>query len=80
MAGVTLDPDLIFVIGLVVGVLAVPALLSAYSEGRSPRAAAIMIMICAGLIAVAVLQKPAGSYSFGKIPQIFTEVVGDILR
>ncbi len=78
--GMTQNPDLIFVIGLIVGVLAVPSLLSAFSEGRSPRAAAIMVMICAGLIAVAVLQKPEGSYSVGKIPEIFTKVVGDILR
>ena len=80
MAGVTLDADLVFVIGLVVGVLAFPALLSAFSEGRSPRVAAIMIMICAGLIAAAVLKKPEGSYSIGKIPEVFTKVVGDILR
>ncbi|MDV7144674.1 hypothetical protein R3X27_18495 [Tropicimonas sp. TH_r6] len=76
----TLGADLIFVIGLVIGVLAFPALLSAFSEGRSPRAAAIMIMICAGLIATAVLQKPEGSYSIGKIPEVFTKVIGDILR
>ena len=63
-----LDPDLIFVIGIIVGILAVPALLAAFSEGRTPRAAAIMVMIAAGLVAVAVLQKPAGSYSISKSP------------
>ncbi|NDR57765.1 hypothetical protein FPS10_15220 [Pseudoruegeria sp. M32A2M] len=75
-----LDPDLVFVIGLIVGILAVPALLGAYSEGRSPRAGAIMVMICAGLIAVAVMQRPPRTYSIGKIPEVFTGVVGDILR
>lgn len=74
------DPDTIYVIGLITGVLAVPALLGAYSEGRSPRAASIMIMICAGLIAIAVLQKPKGTYSLGRTPEIFAKVVRDVLN
>jgi len=73
------DPDLIFVIGMVVGLLAIPALLSAFSESRPPRGAAIMVMIAAGLIAVAVLQKPTG-YSVEDAPQIFFDVVGRYLN
>jgi len=69
------DPDLIFVIGLVVGLLAFPALLSAFSEGRPPRTAAIMVMIAAGLVVTALIQKPSG-YSFGQTPQIFMDVIG----
>jgi hypothetical protein len=76
---VVLDSDLIFVIGLIVGVLAIPALLSAFSESRPPRAAAIMIMISAGLIAVAVLQKPGG-YSVQEAPDIFTRVIGRLVN
>ncbi len=75
-----LDPDLIFVIGIVVGLLAIPSLLGAFSESRTPRAAAIMVMIAAGLVAIAVLQKPPGSYSIGDAPKIFFEVVGDLVN
>lgn len=73
------DPDLIFVIGLIVGLLAFPALLSAFSESRPPRSAAIMIMIAAGLIVTAVIQKPTG-YSIDQAPTIFFEVVGRYLN
>jgi len=75
----TVDPDLIFVIGLIVGILAVPALLSAFSESRAPRAAAIMIMIAAGLVAIAVIQKPGG-YTLNEAPEILFSVVGRIVN
>jgi hypothetical protein len=73
------DPDLFFVIGLVVGALSIPALISAFSESRAPRAAAIMVMISAGLILVALLQKPGG-YEMGEIPSVVMSVVGDLAR
>ena len=73
------DPDLIFVIGLIVGLLAIPALLSAFSESRPPRAASIMVMIAAGLVVVAVLQKPGG-YTVGEAPDVFFSVVGRMVN
>lgn len=73
------DPDLIFVIGLIVAFLAFPALLSAYSSSRPPRSAAIMIMIASGLIVVAVLQKPSG-YSVASAPDVFSKVVNRYLN
>ena len=73
------DPDLIYIIGLVVGFLAFPALLSAFSESRPPRTAAIMVMIAAGLVVTALIQKPSG-YSFGQTPQIFMDVVSRYLK
>lgn len=72
------DPDLIFVIGLIIGFLAFPALLSAFSASRPPRSAAIMIMISAGLIVVAVLQKPSG-YTIDGAPDVFRKVVNRYL-
>jgi hypothetical protein len=73
------DPDLFFVIGLVVGALSIPALISAFSESRAPRAAAIMVMISAGLILVALLQKPGG-YEMGEIPAVVLGVVGGFVN
>lgn len=73
------DPDLVFVIGLVVGLLSIPSLIGAFSESRPPRAAAIMVMIAAGLITVAVLQKPGG-YSVQEAPDVVLRVVGRLLN
>ena len=74
-----MNPDLFLVIGLIVGALSIPAVVSAFSESRPPRAAAIMIMISAGMILVAVLQKPGG-YTFGEVPAAFAGVIRDVLR
>ncbi len=74
-----MNPDLFFVIGLGVGVLAIPALVSAFSESRPPRAAAIMVMISAGLLLVAVLQKPGG-YEVGEIPQVVAGVLAGFVN
>jgi len=75
----TLDADLIFVIGVIVGLLSIPALLSAFSESRPPRAAAMMVMIAAGLIVVAVLQKPGG-YNVEQAPDVFFGVVARLVN
>jgi len=74
-----MDADLFFAIGIVVVVLAIPAIVSAFSDSRPPRAGAIMIMIGGGLIALAVWQKPGG-YALGDLPDIFTRVIGRWLR
>jgi hypothetical protein len=74
-----MDPDLVFVIGLVVLVLAVPSIFGAIADGRAPRAAAIMILIGGGLLATAVHQKP-GAYSLAGIPATFVTVVGRLVR
>ncbi|MEM1430976.1 MAG: hypothetical protein AAGG09_16085 [Pseudomonadota bacterium] len=74
-----MSPDLFLVIGLVIGALSIPAVISAFSESRPPRAAAIMIMISAGLILAAVLQKPGG-YSLGEVPDVFVGVVAGFIR
>jgi len=71
--------DLFLVMGLIVSALAIPSVISAFSESRTPRAAAIMIMIGGSLIALAVTQQPGG-YSFGDIPQVFTRVIAHYLR
>lgn len=73
------DPDLLFAIGLVVGFLAFPALLSAFSQSRPPRSAMMMIVISGGLIMAAVLQKPTG-YSVEQAPMVFSEVMGRYLQ
>jgi hypothetical protein len=70
-----MDADLLFVIGLVIGAFAFPSIVSAFSEGRSPRTAAILVMIGGGMVAIAVYDRP-GAYTIATIPDAFVRVVG----
>lgn len=74
-----MQADLFFVIGLVVLVLAIPAIIGAFSESRPPRAGAILVMIGSGLIALAIWQRPSG-YALGDIPEVFARVIGRLLH
>ena len=74
-----MDPDLLMVVGVTVGVLTVPSLFSAYMDGRAPRAGAIMALIAGVLIAVAVSQRPGG-YAIADIPDAFFRVFARFLR
>lgn len=73
-----MDPDLILIIGLVLGVFSIPAILSAFSEGRAPRVAALTIIIAGGMILWAISKSPTG-YAISEIPVIFVEVVARYL-
>lgn len=69
-----MDPDLFFVIGVLVLGFSFPAIVSSFSEGRAPRAAAIMIMIGGGLLGLAIYEKPSG-YNISDTPQVFSRVI-----
>jgi hypothetical protein len=70
-----MDPDLFLVIGLVVGLLSVPSMLSAMSESRAPRIGTILVLISGVLVVVAV-QNKVGGYTIADIPQVFFSVIG----
>jgi hypothetical protein len=70
-----MDPDLLFVIGTITLLFSIPSILGAFTDGRPPRAAAIMIMIGGGLIGLAIYQRP-GSYTFDTVPDVFYTVIG----
>jgi hypothetical protein len=71
--------DLYLVIGLVVLAFTIPAVVSAFSEGRAPRIPAIMLLFGGGLAVIALTQKPNG-YTFEDIPQAFVRVVGHFIN
>ncbi|WP_438992381.1 hypothetical protein [Lentibacter sp.] len=73
-----MDYDLYLVIGLVIAVFSVPAVVSALADNRTPRAAAIVLMLSGGLVAWAVASKPAG-YTLDQIPNVIVDVVGRYL-
>ncbi len=70
-----MDTDLFLTIGIVLAVLTIPSLLSAWSESRAPRFAAIMLLAALGIITAALVQKPGG-YAFKDIPSVMLGVVG----
>ena len=70
-----MDADLALVIGLIIAVFAIPAVVSALSEGHAPRVAAIAVRIGGGLVAFAVMQKPGG-YAMNDLPQVVVGVIG----
>jgi hypothetical protein len=74
-----MDPDLFLVIGLIVGVLSVPSMLSAFSESRAPRAGAILVLI-AGVLLVLAFQNKPGGYTVAEIPDVFFHVIGRYIR
>ena len=74
-----MDTDLFLVIGIVLCALAIPSLLSAYTEGRAPRAGAVLVLI-GGVLIVVALSQHAGGYSFAEIPDLFFRVIGRYLN
>ena len=69
-----MDLDTIFVVGTVITLLAVPAIVSAYVDGRTPRAPAVIIVIGGAMVGYAMSQRP-GSYNFETLPDVFVRVV-----
>ena len=74
-----LTQDLILVIGIILAGLAIPPMLGAMADRRSPRAAAIMILIGGSLVLLAISQKPGG-YTLQEVPEAFVRVVAHYLR
>lgn len=74
-----MNNDVMFVIGLVLAAFSIPPILGALFDGRSPRAAAIVVMVAGGLMALAINNNPGG-YSIADIPDVFVSVIGRFMR
>lgn len=66
--------EFILVLGLVIGVLAIPGIFSAIVDGSPPRAAAVAIVVSGALIIYAVYQTPGG-FSVNEVPAIIGRVI-----
>jgi hypothetical protein len=71
--------DMMLVVGVVILAFSIPAMVSAYSDSRPPRAAAVIFLIGAGLVAVAFRNHPGG-YALAAIPDAFIRVIGHYLN
>jgi hypothetical protein len=68
-----MDTDLMLVVGIILGVMSIPAMLNAFSDGRAPRAASIIVLIAGVLIFLAVNEhRPA--YKPSDLPDVFARV------
>lgn len=74
-----MNPDLVLVIGIILGVFSVPSILSAISEGRAPRVAAFTIIASGALILYAVNNKPGG-YTLQDVPGAFVRVIATFVN
>lgn len=73
------DADLLLTVGIVLLVLSVPSLLSAWVEGRAPRMGAIMAVAALGMIVSALLINPGG-YAFNQVPGVMIKVVAGFFQ
>ncbi len=71
--------DLILVFGLAILVLSLPAIVSAVTEHRAPRVAAIALLLGGSMIAYAATQKPGG-YTLEDIPNAVLRVVAQLIQ
>ena len=69
-----MDHDLILTVGLAFAVLAFPALLSGWAEGRLPRLGLALLALSAGLLTFAVLRHPTG-YALQDLPYVVLRVL-----
>ncbi|WP_149588548.1 hypothetical protein [Tabrizicola flagellatus] len=69
-----MDTDLLLTVGIVLTVLSVPSLLSAWVENRAPRTGAIMAVTALGMISAALIYSPGG-YAFEQVPGVVLKTV-----
>lgn len=74
-----MDTDLFLTIGVLLAILTLPSLLSAWTEGRPPRVGAIMLLVAAGLIVFAVSGRPGG-YTLAEVPRVMLAVAARLLH
>ncbi len=74
-----MNTDLMLVIGLVLVVFSVPSIISALSDGRAPRVAAVVLIAAGSLVLYAIQQHP-GDFRLEEIPNAFIRVVASIIR
>ncbi|MEX5599349.1 hypothetical protein [Pseudophaeobacter sp. C1-32P7] len=72
-----MNSDLFLVLGLLLGWLSIPSLLSAYSDRRRPQVSVFLLLGSAGLITYAFLTHPGG-YRLKDVPDAFFNVIGQV--
>ena len=74
-----MDPDLVLTLGLALLALSMPALLSAWVDGRMSKAGIAMIAASAGMIGWAIYSQPKG-YTLAGIPDVVIGVIAGLIN
>ena len=74
-----MDTDLMLVLGISLGVLSIPSMVSAFTDGRAPHFAAVMLLIAGTLLVMALVSRPSG-YSLNEVFEAFGKVWARYLR
>ena len=69
-----MDPDIAFILGLIIACFAIPSVLSAFSDSRAPRVSIVIVLIAGSLILYGAATKPGG-YTINSIPDTFFGVI-----
>ena len=72
-----MDSDLYLVCGLILLAFSLPSIIGALSDGRAPRAAAIVVL-AGGFLTVMALNQRA--YTLDDIPHAFVRVIGKYIN
>ena len=73
-----MNTDLALVIGLMILIFTAPAIISAFSDGRTPRTAMVTLVLGGGLVLFALTQN-TGVYRIEDVPRAFIKVIADVL-
>jgi len=71
--------EILLVAGLGIAILAIPSVISAWTDGRSPRIAAIACLLALVLVVVALRSWP-GRFELDDLPRAVFSVVGLVIR
>lgn len=74
-----MDTDLVLTIGVLLIVLSLPSLLSAWVESKFPRLGAALLLVALGMILTAVTVRPGG-YAFNEVPGVMLEVASRLVK
>lgn len=74
-----MDTDTTLVLGIIVGCLAIPSIMSAFADSRPPRLGMLLILVSGALLVTAISRKPDG-YAVTEIPGAFVRVLGSFLN
>lgn len=74
-----MDTDLMLVTGIILLVMSIPSMLSAFTESRVPRLA-ILVLVVAGVLIFMAINDRSGGYTFPELPQVFARVFGRLVN
>jgi len=73
-----MDNDILLVTGLILAVFATTSAIRSYSDGETPRGAAVVMLAGGAMVAWALSQNPGG-YTVQDIPRAFIRVLAMII-